>query len=359
MKRFKKLRAAMEGTSGESSGLVKRTELTPLEQEFLPPVLEIQETPPSPLKRKVLWSIVLLVFTLITWSYFGRIQVASMASGKLIPDGKVKTIQPIETSVVRAIHVKEGQQVHKGELLIELDPTMNASELDAAKKHLAIATERDASARPLVDIGALSRADYLQMKKDLADAQDEVTKARKRLELESLRAPIDGVVQSVNVSTLGAVVTPAQPLVTIVPVGTSLTVEAMLSNNDVGFVKVGQSAEIKVDTFPFQKYGTIQGTLVWISPDAEDKSQSNNSDGHNNGDNQNMPTDMSLDPSATQYLYRVHIKPERFTIAVDGKEVPLTAGMTVKADITTDNRRVIEFFLSPVIKYLDEGLKVR
>lgn len=351
-----RLRALLEGTRKNADDR-ERGGLTALEQEFLPPVLEIQETPPSPLKRQVVWSIVLLVTVLLVWATVGRIEVASMANGKFIPDGKIKVIQPMETSIVRAIHVHEGQRVKTGDLLLELDPTINAADLEASRKRLAIAKEREANARPLVGIGALSRQDYLQIKQDLATAEGDITKARERYELGWLRSPVDGLVQSVNVTTLGAVVTSAQPLVTIVPLGSSLVVEAMLSNADVGFVKIGQRAEIKVDTFPFQKYGTIGGTLVWVSPDAEDKSA-------RAGESSDTPPNVSGtenrgDPRNTEYLYRVHIKPDTLTMRVDGQDAPLTSGMSVKVDIMTDNRRVIEFFLSPVIKYLDEGMKVR
>jgi hemolysin D len=150
------------------------------------------------------------------------------------------------------------------------------------------------------------------------------------------------------------VVTPAQSLVTIVPDGTPLILEAALSNEDVGYVRVGQTVEIKVDTFPFQKYGTLKGTLVWISPDAEEK-------GASDSGSQGLNGKPSADPKAGKqaYTYKVHVKPDKPAFVVDGKPAPLQAGMTVQADIVTDHRRIIEFFLSPVVKYLDEGLKVR
>ena len=108
-----------------------RRELTPQEREFLPPLLEIQETPPSPLKRWVLWSIIALVVSLIVWAIVGKISIVATAPGKFIPDGRVKEVQPLESSIVKAIHVKEGQRVRKGDLLLELDPTINAAELAA------------------------------------------------------------------------------------------------------------------------------------------------------------------------------------------------------------------------------------
>lgn len=480
-------------------------QLTQLEREFLPHLLEIEETPPSPTQRKLLWTILALVAVAIAWACIGRISVVSTAQGKFIPDGRVKQIQPMETSVVKAIHVKEGQHVAKGELLVELDPTINAAELDNNARQLeinrldqlrlqaelgttarlspsplakgaigkdkagergsspshkstsptdptlltlednlrrsrlsayqskleqakasvaekqsalaaalatehkyeeltALAKEREEKARPLLDTGAISRIDYLQLKQELVSNQNDlasqrklveqarhaeteakhqldevqhsrdadiytnlaqkvydasgltgnVEKAQQLLDLKWLRSPVDGLIQRIDISTVGGVVTPAQNLVTIVPDGTPLIVEATLSNEDVGYVKVGQEVEIKVDTFPFQKYGTLKGKLVWVSPDADEKGPADPA-------NQNPNGKPSPDPKANRssYTYKVHVKPETTTFVVDGKETPIQPGMTVQADISTDQRRIIEFFLAPVVKYLDEGLRVR
>ena len=125
-------------------------------------------------------------------------------------------------------------------------------------------------------------------------------------------------------------------------------------------MKVGQKAEIKIDTFPFQKYGTVPGTLVWISQDAEDTTSASSSPDNGSGQSpQGNQSNSSSAGKSGKITYKVHIKADRLTMNVDGKAVPIMPGMTLQADITTDRRRVIEFFLSPVIKYLDEGLKVR
>jgi hemolysin D len=275
-----------------------------------------------------------------------------------------------------------------------------------------IAAERESSARPLVDTGAISRVDYLQLKADLAqnrndlaaqektvreaeaavagaehaleqverdriadiynDLDQRVTdepvlkgdldKSKDLYELKWLRAPVDGVVQRVEVTTVGQVVTPAQSLVTIVPDCTPLIVEATVSNEDIGYLKVGQPVEVKVDTFPFQRYGTLKGNLVWISPDAEDKNAaSRDTDTRAGASSQYAdPTRESANAGPNiGYVYKVHVRTEASHFAVDGEPRPVSAGMTVQADITTDRRRVINFFLSPVVKYLDEGMKVR
>jgi len=461
-------------------------ELTALEREFLPPLLEIQETPPSPVKRWVLWSIIGLVLTLIVWAIVGKISIVATAPGKFIPDGRVKEVQPLEASIVKAIHVKEGQRVRAGDLLLELDPTLSAAELHAnadkygfnqleqarlaaelnhgnphyastgqpaarvaleermrqARAHAhaaklaaaraaveektaawaaaqatlkkyqettAIADERESSARPLVDTGAISRVDYLQLKQDLAQnrndlaaqektvqqaeaavagaerafeqvERDRVTdiysdldqrvaseaalkgdfdKSRQLYALKWLRAPVGGLVQKVEVTTVGQVVTPAQSLVTIVPESTPLIVEATVTNEDIGYLKVGQPVEVKVDTFPFQKYGSLQGTLVSVSPDAEDKNAASKDADTRSGAKSGDASRSDASSPNTGYVYKVHIRTARSRFVVDGEQRSVMSGMTVQADITTDRRRVIEFFLSPVVKYVDEGVKVR
>jgi hemolysin D len=86
--------------------------------------------------------------------------------------------------------------------------------------------------------------------------------------LQALTAPVDGVVQQLAVHTIGGVVTPAQALLVVVPADSRLEIEAMVSNRDIGFVRPGQQAEIKVDTFPFTRYGPLHGTVLSVSQDA-------------------------------------------------------------------------------------------
>ena len=98
------------------------------ELAFLPAALEIAETPPSPVGRAVGATIIAIFCVALAWSIFGWVDIVATANGKIIPSGRTKLIQPLETGVVRAIRVHEGQQVHAGESLIQLDPTMTAAE---------------------------------------------------------------------------------------------------------------------------------------------------------------------------------------------------------------------------------------
>lgn len=97
------------------------------ELAFLPAALEIVETPPSPIGRAIGATVVALFCLALVWAAFGHVDVVSSASGKVVPDGRVKLIQPFETGVVRTIHVRDGQNFKVGDLLIELDPTMTVA----------------------------------------------------------------------------------------------------------------------------------------------------------------------------------------------------------------------------------------
>src|SRR6516164_1685344 len=112
------------------------------ELAFLPAALEIVETPPSPMGRTIAFSITALFCLALAWAFFGRVDIVASATGKIIPTGHTKLIQPFETGVVRAIHVHDGQAVQEGEILIELDPTMNQAETNHLQSDL-IAAELD------------------------------------------------------------------------------------------------------------------------------------------------------------------------------------------------------------------------
>ena len=106
------------------------------ELAFLPAALEIVETPPSPIGRAIVATIVVLFCVALVWSWWGTIDIVASATGKIVPSGRTKIIQPFETGVVRAIRVQDGQAVKAGDVLVELDPTVNAAERDHLQNDL-------------------------------------------------------------------------------------------------------------------------------------------------------------------------------------------------------------------------------
>lgn len=162
----------------------------------------------------------------------------------------------------------------------------------------------------------------------------ELLKNENRGRLMTLTAPVDGTVQQLAVRTVGGVVTPAQTLMVVVPRDDALEVEAFLENKDIGFVDAGQEAEVKIETFPFTRYGTIPAQVVHVSHDA-------------------------ISDEKRGLIYSARAKLARATVAVEDKTVNLTAGMAVSLEIKTGKRRVIEYFLSPLLQKGSESLRER
>jgi hemolysin D len=168
----------------------------------------------------------------------------------------------------------------------------------------------------------------------IAALEQDLLKADARGKLMHLTTPVDGTVQQLVVHTVGGVVTPAQALMVIVPQDKPLEVEAFLENKDVGFVKPNQDAEVKIETFQYTKYGTIHAKVSSVSHDA-------------------------INDERRGLIYAVRVKMDQASINVHGTPVSLSPGMAVSVEIKTGKRRVIEYFLSPLIQHADESLRER
>ncbi len=177
-------------------------------------------------------------------------------------------------------------------------------------------------------------AEIQDMQRQRQAMEEELTKATDLNAKQVLYAPVTGEVQQLVVTTVGGVVTEAQPLMLIVPKGAKLEAEVNVENKDIGFVREGQVAEIKVHTFPFTRYGVIDAKVTGITRDAvEDEKQG--------------------------LVYKMRLEMARSSLMVDGKEVGLSPGMAVSAEVKTGKRRLIEYFLSPLIQHVDESVKER
>ncbi len=170
--------------------------------------------------------------------------------------------------------------------------------------------------------------------KIIAAGQQDQRRAGVHSKLLKLTAPVDGTVQQLTVHTVGGVVPAAQPLMQIVPKENVVEVEAFLENRDVGFVHDGQTAEAKIDAFDYTKYGTITAKVRHVSQDA-------------------------IQDEKKGLLYATKIILDKNSIYVDGKSLPLSAGMSVNVEIKTGTRRVIEYVLSPLIQHKREALHER
>nr|WP_271585190.1 HlyD family type I secretion periplasmic adaptor subunit [Bradyrhizobium sp. CCBAU 45389] len=448
--------------------------------------MEIVETPPSPAGRAIVASILAGLTIALAWACIGKLDIVAIAPGKIIPSSRTKTIQPLETSVVRAIYVRDGQAVSAGERLIDLDATIPEAELShlkgdqmsaqldvarfkallankadpvsafepppgtppamselhrrfllsqateqnakiaaidhqIAQKEAERATskasidklkatigplqqrveireqlyqkelgskllylteyqellgqrqeilvqqsrfgEADAAIGVLVESRNKSIAEYERsLFEELAKADQkaagltqDVIKAERHTGLQNLTAPISGVVQQLAVHTVGGVVTPAQQLMLIVPTDSNLEVEAMISNQDIGFVEAGQEAAIKIDTFNFTRYGLLRGRIVSISQDAIPRNKPSDT-----GNTKLMGADTtSSEPKGQELVYAARVSLDRNYMDIDNRRVNLSPGMATTVEIKSGSRSVISYILSPIMRYKQESLRER
>lgn len=197
----------------------------------------------------------------------------------------------------------------------------------ALETQQAKAAYRQETLRGLSDRLAQASSRHSQLQADAA-------KAQQRGRQTQLTAPVAGVVQQLAIHSVGGVVTSAQPLMVVVPDSPTVTAEVTIANQDIGFVVPGQMAAVKLETFPYTRYGTVQAQVDVVTADAvtDDKKGSH------------YPATLTL---------------AQRDMLIDGKRVNLSPGMNITAEIKTGQRRIIEYLLSPIQKAGSESLRER
>lgn len=187
----------------------------------------------------------------------------------------------------------------------------------------------------------------------------DLIKAESKNERTRLKAPVSGVVEQLAVTTVGQVVTSGQALLTIVPPEAPLEVEAMILNKDIGFVRSGQPAVVKVEAFPFTRYGTIDGSVTKISADAVDMRNAPNLSEAAATVRPQGASSSSSGGGGPQMAFPATVALSRRAMDVDGTQVNLSPGMTVTVEIQTGHRRIIDYVLSPLREMASQAARER
>jgi hemolysin D len=189
------------------------------------------------------------------------------------------------------------------------------------------------------------------------DFAQRLAKAEAQLDHLTLRAPIAGRVQSSIITNVGQVVTSGQEIMRVVPEDSGLEIQAYVRNRDIGFVSLGQEAVVKIESFPFTRYGSIKAHVIRIAKDAIPEPDANAIEGD--------PTRVSnaagfAGGERTQNLvFPVVLKPDAETIAVDGLTQPLTSGMAVTVELKTGARRMLEYLFAPLVEVASKAMRER
>ncbi|AKT91355.1 type I secretion system, membrane fusion protein, HlyD family [Campylobacter ureolyticus RIGS 9880] len=424
--------------------------------EFKPVIIEIEDTPQNPLGRTILYIVLSLIIFTFLWLFLAKIDIVVSSQGKVIPNGEIKILKPLESGVVSKILVREGDKVLKGDTLMSIDPSVTTVNLQTKENELnnlnmsiirlrALGNESNLTNEELnllsnselnlflnqknsydnsinqykfsieelnfniesskdeiirlnnllnknknrlnrlervKDIISLKEYDELQKevydltsklniaKNNKTAAINKLNATKEELEVfkqnskgkfldelitkqkeanlikaeinaylfqskqQLIKSPVDGYVGKLLVNTESGVVNSGEALITIIPANEPLIIKATTLNKDIGFLKEGQKVAIKIDTFNFQKYGKLDGELIHIANDA-------------------------IEDEKLGIVYEIKVKPLKTTLNIDGEIKNIEPGMSVIAEVKVGKRRVIELFIYPIIKYLDEGLSVR
>lgn len=424
--------------------------------EFKPLLIEIEDKPLNPLGRIILYLVLATMVFGTAWLILAKVDVVVSANGKVIPSGEIKILKPLESGVVSKIFVKESDRVKKGDILIQIDPTVTDASLSSKQDDLAVINsdiallyalinesnlskdelnklnssqlslyssqkqilastyesnkaklnsakldikanesevnrlslllnkEEEAKIRLQKVLDLIAKKEYEEVSKNIINLKEQkdialyrLKESNKKLEeiieenekaiktiksswietslgkekekrelsaqinailfsnkTQQIKSPVDGFVGKLLIHTEGGVVSPNDNLISIVPSDAPLIIKASVLNKDIGFLKLGQEVAIKIDTFSFQKYGLLHGNIIEISKDA-------------------------IEDEKLGLIYEIKIKPNSLDIKVEGEIKRLEIGMSVIAEVKTGKRRVIELFIYPIIKYMDEGLSVR
>jgi HlyD family secretion protein len=451
---------------------VRRMEADQL--DFAPGILRLQEAPPSPLPRLILWCLLALVAITLLWSAFGRLDIIAVAPGRLVPQSYLQIVQPAESGIVKELLVREGDLVEAGQVLARMDTRFSEADrqslrneiaqrslqlrridaelsgaplagkpgdppalfaqvdaqyrarrqafldslatektvLSKAEQDLRAAREIEAKLRKQLPIyreqeeafdrltreGFSGRLLYLEKQRDRIEKEQDlkaqefaieslnatIEQSRNRVaqlqsnyrqalqnervetealyaklqqdwnrhvarhELLELKAPQSGIVKDLATHTVGSVLQPGTVLMTLVPTNEPMQAEVWVMHDDAGFVAAGQPAKVKVATYPFQKYGMLEGMVKRISPDASDASDARGDRRAGGGEG----------PQAGSG-YRALVSLGVPYLEVEGKRYPLQPGMQVSAEINLGTRTVLEYVLSPVQRTLHEAGRER
>jgi len=413
--------------------------------------------------KPVAFSIMLALISFTVWAVLTELEEVSVAMGEVVPQGKVKVIQHLEGGIITAIHVQEGDLVHPGSELVQLDlgtGGVNQEELqvrldglfltrarlmaeaegkdltlpedlveanpelaiatrqnyrarqsdlksrltvledklnqkklsveeletklDNTKRNLRLSQQRFAMSTDLLKDKLTSKMKHLQLesevqklageqralqksipkaKSGVKEAQSKIAEEKSAFRREAfqelgeveqsiaqtrellvkatdqglralIKSPIEGVVKNMTYNTIGGVVTAGEPIMEIVPVGQNLVIEARLNPIDRGYVEENQAAVVKINTYDFIRYGSLDGTVIHVAPDS------------------------TTSPEGETY-FRVVVQTDKTYLGDHEGLYEITPGMEATVDIHTGEKSVIEYLVKPVLKMKHEAFRER
>lgn len=240
----------------------------------------------------------------------------------------LKQQQELRTSVAQVEQLEQEQQ----RFLLEIDEAKSKLQNTLAVDRKDVLTKIAENDKKIAEIDSDLTKAMVENNKRLAEIDSQISQAQTNLRYQEITAPSNGTVFDLQAHNTGFVTNPSQPLLKIVP-DDVLTAKVFITNRDIGFVKEGMDADVRIDSFPFSEFGDVKGKLVWIGKDALPPDQINQ-----------------------YYRFPAKVRLDRQSLLINGRDVPLQSGMSVSANVRVRERSVMSIFTDLFTKNV-EGLK--
>lgn len=287
------------------------------------------------------------------WAHYAVLDEVKRGAGRVIPSRQMQVVQSLEGGIIKALTVQEGETVKEGQILVEIDDTKfkaDLGELEAKRTALAeslklLNREVDLTTNlykqkvvPEIEMLRLQRQ-AADMTGQLAITEETIKSAKDRVRRTELKAPVFGIVNKINVTTIGAVVQPGAEIMDIVPLDDTLLVEARIRPQDIAFIRPGQDAVVKITAYEPTVYGSLKAKVERISADTiEEKAEKG---------------------EKAQTFYRVIVRTDKNYLGPPEHPLPIIPGMVATIEVLTGHKTVLDYLVKPARLLREEALRER
>src|SRR3569833_846085 len=305
--------------------------------------------------RLLLLGLIGLITSGAVWAHYAVLDEVKRGEGRVIPSRQMQVVQSLEGGIIKGILVLVGVSVQQGQEVVQIDATKFQSDLgelrakrDALTSSLKYLSRELELTRKLYDQKVEPEIEMLRLQRQAADIngqlaviQETLKSAEDRVRRTDLKAPVYGIVNKINVTTIGAVVQPGADIMDIVPMDDTLLVEGRISPQDIAFIRHGQEAVVKLSAYDSSVYGSLKGKVERISADT-------------------IVDDKAPDQQARkETFYRVMVRTEKNHLGTAENMLPIIPGMIATVEILTGQKSVLDYLLKPARTLCDEAMRER
>jgi adhesin transport system membrane fusion protein len=303
--------------------------------------------------RLILFTAIMLLASGVVWAHYAVLEEVKRGNGRVIPSRQMQVVQSLEGGIIKNILVQEGDTVQEGQVVVRMDGTKFNADLgelrakrNALQNSLTFLNREIELTQRLYNQKVVPEIEMLRIQQKASDMsgqlaviQETIKTAEDRVTRTDLKAPVYGIVNKINVTTIGAVIQPGAPIMDIVPLDDTLLVEAKIRPQDIAFIRADQDAVVKLSAYEATVYGSLKAKVERISADAiEEKAEK--------GDK-------------AEPFYRVIVRTDKNYLGTQEHPLPIIPGMVATIEILTGHKTVLDYLMKPARMLRDEALRER